>query len=62
MLRAFRVDLEHNRAKNHVRHRSRHNGTLIHAAQVAVMGTAVSPGLFDVLALLGREKTIARLE
>jgi hypothetical protein len=29
---------------------------------VAVTGRATSPGLFDVLALLGREETLARLE
>jgi glutamyl-tRNA synthetase len=35
--------------------------TLIHATRVAATGHAVSPGLFDVLALLGRDRTIARL-
>ncbi|HXE80103.1 MAG TPA: glutamate--tRNA ligase [Vicinamibacterales bacterium] len=35
--------------------------TLIHATRVAVTGQAVSPGLFDVLALLGRERTVTRL-
>ncbi len=34
---------------------------LIHATRVAVTGRAVSPGLFDVLELLGRERTSARL-
>jgi glutamyl-tRNA synthetase len=34
---------------------------LIHAVRVAVTGKAVSPGLFEVLALLGRERTHARL-
>ena len=37
-------------------------GALIHATRVAVTGKAVSPGLFEVLALLGRERTLARLE
>jgi glutamyl-tRNA synthetase len=37
-------------------------GTLIHAARIGATGRAVGPGLFDVLALLGRERTIARLE
>jgi glutamyl-tRNA synthetase len=37
-------------------------GVLIHAARVAATGKAVSPGLFEVLALLGREMTIVRLE
>jgi glutamyl-tRNA synthetase len=37
-------------------------GSLIHATRVAVTGRAVSPGLFEVLALLGRDRTLARLE
>jgi glutamyl-tRNA synthetase len=37
-------------------------GALIHATRVAVTGRAVSPGLFEVLALLGRDRTLARLE
>ena len=37
-------------------------GALIHAARVAVTGRTTSPGLFEVLVLLGRERTIARLE
>ena len=36
-------------------------GDLIHPARVAVTGKSVSPGLFEVLALLGREKTLERL-
>jgi glutamyl/glutaminyl-tRNA synthetase len=35
--------------------------TLIHATRVAVTGQAVSPGLFDVLQVLGRDRTLARL-
>ena len=34
---------------------------LIHASRVAVTGKAVSPGLFEVLALLGRERVRERL-
>ena len=34
---------------------------LIHATRVAVTGRAVSPGIFDVLALLGRQRTVSRL-
>jgi glutamyl/glutaminyl-tRNA synthetase len=37
-------------------------GPLIHATRVAVTGRAVSPGLFEVLELLGRERTLARLD
>jgi glutamyl-tRNA synthetase len=36
-------------------------GTLIHAVRVAVTGTAVSPGLFDVVALVGRARVSDRL-
>ena len=36
-------------------------GALIHATRVAVTGRAVSPGLFEVLVILGRERVIARL-
>ena len=35
---------------------------LIHATRVAVTGKTASPGLFDVLVLLGRERTVTRLE
>jgi glutamyl-tRNA synthetase len=35
--------------------------TLIHAVRVAVTGKTASPGLFEVLALVGRERTRARI-
>jgi glutamyl-tRNA synthetase len=35
--------------------------SLIHAMRVAVAGKTVSPGLFDVLSLLGRERVHARI-
>jgi glutamyl-tRNA synthetase len=37
-------------------------GALIHAVRVAVTGRAVSPGLFEVLVLLGRHRVLARLD
>jgi glutamyl-tRNA synthetase len=37
-------------------------GALIHATRVAVTGRTASPGLFEILVLLGRERTLARLE
>jgi glutamyl/glutaminyl-tRNA synthetase len=37
-------------------------GALIHATRVAVTGRTTSPGLFEVLALLGRARTLARLD
>ncbi|MBI2827644.1 MAG: glutamate--tRNA ligase [Acidobacteria bacterium] len=37
-------------------------GVLIHATRVAVTGRLASPGLFEVLVLLGRERTVERLE
>ena len=36
-------------------------GTLIHAVRVAVTGTTVSPGIFDVVALVGRARVLERL-
>jgi glutamyl-tRNA synthetase len=36
-------------------------GALIHATRVAMTGRTTSPGLFEVLVLLGRERTLARL-
>ena len=36
-------------------------GALIHATRVAVTGRTNSPGLFEVLVVLGRERTLARL-
>ena len=36
-------------------------GTLIHAVRVALTGRTASPGLFEVIVLLGRERAVARL-
>jgi glutamyl-tRNA synthetase len=36
-------------------------GTIIHATRVAVTGHAVSPGLFEVLELVGRDRVLERL-
>ena len=36
-------------------------GALIHATRVALTGQAVSPGLFEVAALVGQAGTVARL-
>lgn len=36
-------------------------GVLIHGTRVAVTGQAVSPGLFEVLELMGRDRVLARL-
>jgi glutamyl-tRNA synthetase len=37
-------------------------GTLIHAVRVALTGRTASPGLFEIVALLGREETTARMK
>ena len=37
-------------------------GTLIHATRVAVTGQAVSPGVFEVVALVGRDRVLRRLQ
>ena len=36
-------------------------GLLINAARTAMTGQSVGPGLFDIMAILGRERTAARL-
>jgi glutamyl-tRNA synthetase len=36
-------------------------GVLMNASRVALTGQSVAPGLFDVMTLLGREKTVSRL-
>ncbi|MBX7166680.1 MAG: glutamate--tRNA ligase [Pirellulales bacterium] len=37
-------------------------GDIVHAVRVAVTGKGVGPGLFDCLAILGREKCLARID
>ncbi len=37
-------------------------GVLIHATRVAMTGRTVSPGLFEMVELIGRERTIGRLD
>lgn len=37
-------------------------GALIHATRIAMTGRMVSPGLFEMLVLLGRERVLARLD
>ena len=37
-------------------------GKAIHPTRLALTGRTVSPGLFDVMVLLGREKTLERME
>jgi glutamyl/glutaminyl-tRNA synthetase len=37
-------------------------GALIHPTRVAVTGRAESPGIFEVLALLGRDRVVARID
>jgi len=36
-------------------------GLLINAARTALTGQAVGPGMFDIMVMLGRERTVARL-
>jgi glutamyl/glutaminyl-tRNA synthetase len=36
-------------------------GVLIHATRVAVTGQSVSPGIFEVLALVGRDRVLQRI-
>lgn len=37
-------------------------GELVHPSRLALTGKTVSPGLFDVMVLLGKERTLARLD
>jgi glutamyl-tRNA synthetase len=37
-------------------------GVLIHPTRVAIVGRAESPGIFEVLELLGRERALARID
>jgi glutamyl-tRNA synthetase len=37
-------------------------GDIIHAVRVAVTGKATGPGLFDCLAVLGRDRCLARID
>jgi glutamyl-tRNA synthetase len=37
-------------------------GVLIHPTRVAVTGRAESPGIFEVLELLGRDRVLARID
>jgi glutamyl-tRNA synthetase len=37
-------------------------GPLIHATRVALTGRTTSPGLFELIVLLGREESVARPE
>ena len=36
-------------------------GDMVHPVRVAVSGTAVGPGLFELLATLGRARVLARI-
>jgi glutamyl-tRNA synthetase len=36
-------------------------GVLVHPVRVALTGRAVGPGLFDTMAVLGKERTVRRL-
>jgi len=37
-------------------------GKVIHPTRLALTGRTVSPGLFDVMLLLGKEKTLKRIK
>ena len=37
-------------------------GSVVHALRIAVSGKPVGFGLFDILAILGRERTVARID
>jgi glutamyl-tRNA synthetase len=37
-------------------------GDIVHAVRVAVTGTAAGPGLFDCLALIGKDLCLRRID
>ncbi|MGB4182944.1 MAG: glutamate--tRNA ligase, partial [Dethiobacteria bacterium] len=37
-------------------------GRLIHSTRLAISGRTMGPGLFEIIILLGRDKTVSRLE
>ena len=37
-------------------------GDIVHAVRVAITGKTVGPGLYDCLAILGRDESLARLQ
>ena len=43
-------------------HKGLSGAAVIHPIRVAVTGKAVGPGIFETLVLLGKEKTLARLD
>jgi glutamyl/glutaminyl-tRNA synthetase len=47
--------------RSHAEHHGMKGAALIHATRVAVTGRAVSPGLFEVLELLGPDRVRARI-
>ena len=50
-----------NLAHDHAHHE--HSGkTLIEAARAALTGSTISPGIFEVAAVLGRDETLGRLD
>lgn len=49
-------------AQSFVERRGLELGAIVHALRVAVTGKAVGFGLFDILSILGRERTLGRID
>ncbi|MFM7520856.1 MAG: glutamate--tRNA ligase [Planctomycetota bacterium] len=58
---AFQPDVLEGLLKEVVESRGLKVGDLIHAVRVAVTGRSVGPGLYETLAILGRDKVLARI-
>jgi glutamyl-tRNA synthetase len=58
---AFQPDKLEGLLKEVVESRGLKVGDLIHAVRVAVTGRSVGPGLYETLAILGRDKVLARI-
>ena len=50
------------KARKIIKDRKIKGGELIHPVRAALTGRAVGPGLFEIIALLGKERTLRRLE
>ena len=48
--------------KSYCQETGEQTGTLIHALRLSTTGQAVGPGVYDCLALLGKEKSLARID
>jgi glutamyl-tRNA synthetase len=61
-LEDFTVEEVEKKARKVIEDRGIKGGDLIHPVRAALTGRTVGPGLFEIIALLGKEKTLYRLD